>query len=219
MPYVASAYRRPNGLMIALQVLGGIDLVLSLVGTIAAITGLALASHLSAYDGNEWVGAIALILGLQALPRTAELIVRALWTRRLFGNLHLFQPCAVSTFWAAAGFFVPLVSLWMPGRMSRVLSRTGGQPSAGLGRLCLAWALTRWLTCFSGAFVSLFCFSTVLVAFLHVRGHWHAENSLIWESALSVAGLVSAALGLIITAWITRRQPMPDQIHQVEVFG
>ncbi len=219
MTSIASAYRRPNGLMIALQVLGVIDLVLSLIATITAITGLSLAPRLGIYLGDQWVGVIVMILGLQLLLRTTELIVRAIWTRCLVGNLHLFQPCDVSTFWAAAGFFVPVVSLWMPGRMSRALTRTGGKRSGVLGGLCLAWALTRWLTCFSGAFAGLFSFATVLVAITHQRGHWHPVYSLTWELTLTLAGLVSSTLGLVITPWITRRQPKPDQIHHAEVFG
>jgi len=219
MTPIVSAYRRPNGLMIALQVLGGIDLMLSLIGMITAIIGLSLTPRLGNFGGDQWVGATMLIVALQILPRAAELIVRAIWTRCLVGNLHLFQPCKISTFWAVAGFFMPVVSLWMPGQMNSVLTRTGGKRSHILDGLGLAWALTRWLTCFSGAFASLFCFSIVLAATTPLRGRWPPEYSLIWELTLCGIGLLSAAFGLVITPWITRRQPRPDQIHHAEVFG
>ncbi len=44
MTPIVSAYRRPNGLMITVQVLGGIDLGLSLISVISAAIGLIIMS-------------------------------------------------------------------------------------------------------------------------------------------------------------------------------
>ena len=215
-----SAYRRAAGFMITLMILGVIDLVLSVIDGVVAATGLAGLVHTAEMNVNQISGMAALILMAQALLRVPSLIIRAVWTRRLAGNLHLYQAFAISPAWAWAGFFVPVASLWSPVRALSALARAGGQPGGVLGGLALAWGVARWLTCPSGA---VFVFLAMIVTVVYRQMAFHqittgAALSLVFVLILAVAGVVASTLGLVITPWIARRQPKLGQLHSAEVF-
>jgi len=215
-----SAYRRAAGFMIALMILGVIDLVLSLIDGALAARGLAGLVHPGGVNENEVSGMAAVVLMAQALLRMPSLILRALWTRRLASNLHLYQAFAISPSWAWAGFFVPVASLWHPVRALSALARASGQRGGVLGGLALAWGVARWLTCPSGA---VFVFLAMIVTVVYRQMAFHqittgAALSLIFVLVLAVAGVVASALGLVIAPWIGRRQPKLGQLQSAEVF-
>ncbi len=211
MAVVSSNYRRPRGFVTGLVVLGGLDLLLSLADGATAAVSLSGRSHLNAevlYSAGGLVGAILIF---QMILRVPQLVVRSLWARRLVLNIHLFQRFPVSPQWAWGGFFVPVASLWLPGRTVLSLARASGPRHSLLDGLCLAWAAARWLNCLSGAFL-------LLMAFAILHPHWTAEYGLQWMLTLEGAGIVSATLGIALTLWITRRQPTPEQLDRAEVF-
>ena len=211
MAAISSSYRRPRGLMIALLVLGGVDLLLNLLSVATAGLTLADQQHLSAETLYASGGLVGAMLLLQMVLRFPQLVVRGLWARRLVRNIHLFQSFPVSQLWAWAGFFMPVVSLWLPGKTLLALSQAYGRRNPVLNGLCIAWSIARWLNCPSGGFI-LF---TTFVAF---HRHWQPVHGLALMLTLDAIGIVSSTLGLAITPWITRRQPRPDQLDHVEVF-
>ena len=219
MAAVSSSYRRAGGFTLALQILGIIDLLLSLGVLAIAISSVALRPQLHAQALLMTTGAAALVLMLQMPLRLALLVVRALWTPRLVCNAVLFQRLPVTPQWAWAGFVTPVVSLWLPARMIMALA-DGGRPGRVLQPLCLAWAILRWLTCPSG-WVAVFAAVTAFAVYREVMAHrrWDgSELGLALELVLAIAGTGGAALGVIVTTWVARRQARPDQLHHAEVF-
>ncbi len=212
MTSIASAYRRPNGLMMTLMILGGIDLLLGMGLVVLTAVGLGQVPHLDRLGLLNFVGLGSVLFMVLIAVRLGEVTVRAVWTRRLVRNIHLFHAFPVSSLWAWAGFVMPVVSLWMPAQTLLALAAAAQRPSRGLSLSCLAWALARWVTCPSGAFVA---FAALVIV---IRHNWRPEYSLLTLLTLAVPGVISAALGLVITPWIARRQPGPDQIHHAEVF-
>jgi len=218
----SSAYRRPGGLTLALQILTGIDLVLDLGVLAIAASSLPALARMNREVLDLAVGGVVFILMLQALLRLAALVLRAVWTRRLARNAALFQRIPLTPFWAWAGFFIPVVSLWLPVSHMLALSVTGKRPGGWLNPLCLAWALARWLTCLSGASTLFVALIAVAASHQVIYGHpMAAQNPFIAMMlclVLAIAGLLSAALSLVLVPSIARRQPAPDQLHHVEVF-
>ncbi len=208
----SSTYRRPNGFVIALMVLGALDLLINLANVATAAISLSGQHHPNAevlYSAGGLVGAILI---LQIALRVPQLIVRSLWARRLVSNIHLFQRFPVSPQWAWGGFFVPVTSLWFPGRTVLELARTSGPRNSVLNGLCLAWATARWLNCPSGGFV-------ILMIFVIMHPHWTAASGLSLMLTLDSIGIIASALGVVLTPWITRRQPTPDHLHRAEIFA
>lgn len=197
--------------MIALIGLGGLDLLLNLGNAATALVALATQSRATPALTYSMSGLTGAILLLQIILRVPQLIVRSLWARRLVANIHLFQRFPVSPAWAWAGFFVPVVSLWLPGRTILALARTGGRNSL-LDGLCIVWAVARWLNCASGG-------GLVFVTYALIYPHWQPGYSLMMVLTLELIGIAASALGVILTLWITRRQPAPDQLDRAEVFA
>ncbi len=212
MATTLSSYRRPRGLVIALLALGGIDLLLGLINVATGSLNLAGQGRMSADAFSLSAGLATVIVALQVLLRVPQLVVRALWARRLVRNIHLFQTFPVSPLWAWAGFVVPVVSLWLPGRTVLALSQAYGPRNSPLNALCVVWAIARWLNCLSGG-------GLIFLTFVVIHPHWQPAYGLAMMLTLDTAGIISAATGLVITPWITRRQPTPDQIHAVDLFG
>jgi hypothetical protein len=208
--------------MTALLVLGAIDFGLSAIDAAVAGSGLAGLAHASVRTSNMMIGLSGAILVAQALfLRVPALVARAFWTQRQVRNLHLFHAIAVTPAWALAGFFVPVVSLWLPVRMMLVLGRAGGRRGRVLGTLCLGWAVMRWLTCLSGVatiFMALVAVTVYRAIVFHLPYGSGAPLVLALFLTTAIAGLVSSALGLMITPWIGRRQPKPDELRHAEVF-
>ncbi len=219
----SSTYRRPGGLTLALQILTGIDLVLDLGVLAIAAASLPNLTHMNEQASDLAVGGAVVILMAQTLLRLAILILRALWNLRLTRNAALFIRFPVTPFWAWAGFFVPVVSLWLPVSHMLALSVIGKRQRRGLNPLCLAWALARWVTCLSGAttvFVIL-----IGIAVFHMITHGEhtmpAQNEFVAMMlclVMAIAGLVSGGLSLVLVPWIAGRQPTPDQMHHAEIF-
>ncbi len=212
MAAVSSTYRRPRGFVIALMVLGGIDLLLNLGNATTATVALAAQGHTTAALTYSMSGLTGAILLLQVILRVPQLVVRSLWARRLVANIHLFQRFPVSPTWAWAGFFVPVASLWLPGRTALALARTSGPRNSLLDGLCLVWAVARWLNCPSGG-------GLVFVTYALIYPHWRPGYSLMMVLTLEIIGVFGSALGIVLTPWITRRQPAPDQLDRAEVFA
>jgi hypothetical protein len=219
MAAVSTSYRRAGGLTLTLQILGVIDLLLSLGGVAIAGTALALQHQIGLRAMILASGGAAMLLMLQILFRLALLVVRAVWTHRLVCNTDLFQRLPVTPLWAWVGFFTPVISLWMPARMWLALA-AAGPPVRRLNSLCVGWATLRWLTCPSGGVVAML--AIVFYVGLHdVMTHHRSDGSLLGltlELVLGVAGTLGAGLGIVVTTWIARRQPRPDQLHHAEVF-
>jgi hypothetical protein len=216
----SSAYQSPGGLTTALLILGGVDLVLSLANIIFAGASLAALRRMNIESQNLAIGGTGLILLGQILLRLAMMSVRARWTYRLVCNAALFQRLPVTPLWAWAGFFVPVVSLWLPASLMMALSCTGTRQNRWLNPLCLIWAMARWLTCLSGAAMVFMGLVTLAVYREVVEKHPHDVTELMLRLflALAIAGVASAGLGILLTAWIARRQLTPEQLHHAEVF-
>jgi hypothetical protein len=218
----SSAYRRPGGLTLALQILTGIDLVLDFFVLAIVASTLPALARTSEQMADMAIGGSVVILMVQIGLRLALLIVRAAWTLRLARNAGLFSRFPVTTFWAWAGFFIPVVSLWLPVSHMLALGVARKRQNPWLNPLCLAWALTRWLTCVSGASTVLIVLIAAVAYHQVVYGHpMVAQNPFIALTlclVLAIAGGLSAALSLVLVPWIARRQPAPDQLHHVEVF-
>jgi len=220
MAAISSTYRRPGGVTLVLQILTGIDLVLDLIVLGIAASTLPTLAKVGERALDPQMAGCFLILMLQIALRLAILVVRAVWTLRLTRNAGLFSRFPVTTFWAWAGFLVPVVSLWLPASHMLALSVAGRRQNRWLNPLCLAWAVARWLTCLSGSAILLgilLAYAAYRVVFDHydVPAH-HAFVGM--ALMISLSGLVSAALSLVLVPWIARRQPTPDQMHHVEVF-
>ncbi len=213
-------YRRPRGLGIALMGLAIADLLLCVTGVAVAAKGLDLPPASKSPTLDQMLGIAFAFLMLQILLRLGALAVRALWTRQLVRNAHLFHVFPISPLWAWAGFFVPVASLWLPGRITLALANADGHRPQPLGGLCLLWAIARWLTCPSGG-VFTFAVLVTIAAYREVVLKLAANSTrmiMVLTLVMAVAGIVSAVAGMVIVAWIARRQPRPGQLRHAEVF-
>ena len=220
MTALASTYRRPRGLMIALLILGVVDLVACVTCAASATKGLELSPVSQARLFNQMLELAFGLLMLQSLLRLVMLTLRALWARRLVHNIHLFHAFPVSPLWAWAGFMVPGVSLWLPGRTMLALGNADGHRPRALGGLCLVWAIARWLTCISGA-LFIFIVLVVIGAYQEITQKQEANSSrmiLALTLGMALAGIVANLVGPVVVAWIARRQPNPGQLRSAEVF-
>ncbi|MEU9974836.1 DUF4328 domain-containing protein [Streptomyces sp. NPDC051014] len=189
-----------------------------LLGAVVAADLFALAADLVQYDAlgdltKDGAGAEAFrradsagrLVGLAAEGRSVTMVacvvVYLCWFHRVRANAEVFDPAAQSMArgWAVAGWFVPVVSLWFPRRITLDIWHAGaprGTPRPHL--LVNAW-WTMWLL-------------TLLVGRLAKAAYDDAEDAALVHAATGemmvrdVVDIVAAVLAILVVMRLTRMQ-------------
>jgi len=205
-------YKDPKRLIHALQ---GLAIAEILFCALDLSLGLAAGWPMQA-AGNEdatlFIGFIAITLVIQILARLASLLVRSRWTFRLVANARRFQALPVSERWAWLGFFIPILSLWIPLTVHQALTSAQTQQQGWTRLLVPAWWLLRLATCLSGTMIIF----VVLVLLFYRDGSQFLPLTFVLLPALT--GLPCAILSLMVVHTLSRQQAAPDDIRQATVF-
>ena len=209
-----------KGQSLALVILAGIDIVLGMIAVGIAISagwpGLETLSSGPSTQTSLIVGSLFLVVFIQSAFRLAMLIVMAWWTFRLVSNAHHHTRFPVSTRWAWLGWFVPIVSLWLPVQAMLNLNLTRGRLSGLRRLLILSWWVTRLLVSPMFAFISLI--GVGVVAGLIRSPDGIAPLTIGWAVWMMITGLISQSLAVAVIVITQRHQPRPHEIVTAELF-
>ncbi len=198
-----------RGLIGWLYGLGGLDLLLSAgIILMLVVMGRRDQEHTETMSSMA-VGIAGMLMMLQCAVRCAELIIAANWTHWMVRRSLV--STQTSPRWAWLGWFVPVVSLWIPCQILLRLNRTvDGTPRHS--PLILAWWLARWLTCPSGVFVLLFVLgvSNLIVPDAHASVDWLID--------LAIPGALAAGLGILVRRLTFNNQPSDIATLAATVF-
>ncbi len=209
-----------KGQSLALVILAGIDIVLGMIAVAIAINagwpGLESLSSGPVVQDPFIFGFLYLILLTQVTLRLAMLIVMAWWTFRLVRNAHRHSRFPVSTRWAWLGWFVPVVSLWIPARILLNLNQALKRTSVVHQGVILSWWLTRLIVSPTLAFISLL--GVGVVVGLTRSANDVTSISISWVVWMMAIGVVSQCLAIAVIIMTQRHQPKPGEIVTAELF-
>ena len=208
---------RAKGRTITLVVLHSLDILLGLV-PLMAVMGFWLMTPQNSPGESAVTGIFTFLIVQSVLFRIPALIVRASWTFRLVSNAQAYQDVKISPRWAWLGWFVPVVSFWLPARA--VLQLNGGRDMTYRRPLIIGWWILRGCTCFTG-FTLLLLGLAVYAGFQAALTETPGDSSSVsfaWASIWVVAGMASSILGLIVTLLTFNAQPKGNDMAAATVF-
>ncbi|WP_349320520.1 DUF4328 domain-containing protein [Asticcacaulis sp. MM231] len=218
---VSKATRTGKAQSLALVILAGIDIVLGMIAIAIAISagwpGLeAFQGSGPTAQGNLVVGSVFLVLIIQFVLRVFMLVVMAWWSFRLVSHAHRHTRFPVSTRWAWLGWFVPVVSLWLPLRAVLSLNLKLGGMSSGRRLLILSWWAIRLLISPTLALITV----TLIGIFATLNDQQGPNVTLtihlfVW---ILIAGLAAQCLSVAMVLITQRHQPKPGEIVTADLF-
>lgn len=218
---VSIAAHTGKGQSIALVVIACIDILLGMIAIAVAIS--AGWPRLEAFQdsgpiaqGNLVVGSVFLVLFIQFVLRVSMLIVMAWWSFRMVSNAHRHTKFPISTRWAWLGWFVPVISLWLPLRAVLSVNLKLGDMSSGKRLLILTWWAIRLLISPTLAFITI-----TLVGIFAALNNQQGPNIILtihWFVWMMMAGVVSQSLSVAVVMITQRHQPKPGEIVTAELF-
>jgi hypothetical protein len=216
---VSKATRTGKGQSLALVILAGIDIMLGVIAIAVAISagwpGLEALSSGPTLQSNLIVGTSFLILMGQVVLRLAMLIVTAWWSLRLVSHAHRHTRFPISTRWAWLGWFIPVVSLWLPARAVLNLNLKLGRLPDTRRLLILSWWVARLLISPMLGFVS-FMVAAALAGLTPLQDT--TGLTINWFVWIMTAGIVAQSLGIAVVIITQRHQPKPGEIIAAELF-
>ncbi|MER6401734.1 DUF4328 domain-containing protein [Kitasatospora sp. NPDC001603] len=141
--------------------------------------GLVLLSTAFLYSPSNTVMGLLVLVTLLALA--AEAIVRSVWIRRCWSNAEVLAPGSqrCGRGWAVGVWFVPLVQLWLPRRVTVDLRRASGLPDSGVVNLWWGVSIAVYVSYVMAAFRDLHLVAVLaecalalvrMVAFIRIIG-------------------------------------------------
>ncbi|MFJ9345820.1 DUF4328 domain-containing protein [Streptomyces sp. NPDC101237] len=144
---------------------------------------------------------VALAAEGRSVTMVACVVVYLCWFNRVRANAEIFDPAAQSRApgWAVGGWFVPVVSLWFPRRITLDIWRAGGPRGTPPPHLLVNVWWTAWL-------------ATLLVGRLAQTAYDAAEDAALVRAATGemlirdVVDIVAAVLAILVVLRLTRVQ-------------
>ncbi|MFT4076479.1 MAG: DUF4328 domain-containing protein [Asticcacaulis sp.] len=211
-----------KGQSIALVIMAGVDIVL---GAIAIALNLALNNGTATFSmpsaepvaqNTMIVGMLFLIMIVQIAVRSIMLMIMAWWSFRLISNAHRHTNFPVSRQWSWLGWFVPVVSLWLPVQAMLGLNLTHRRISGARRLIILSWWVARILASPTAGVLSFA--GVVIIARLGEYRRDMSDTIISWLVSMMVIGILAQCLAIAVILLTQRNQPKPGIIVSADIF-